>query len=685
MIHTRKILLLFFSFLFFINFSNGQIIEISGQVFVQNSRDQNGKVKTVKNVKIKSPYSKTVSTDTKGRFNLKLVNPKMDETIFFQVSKSGYEVIDLPNLKYTLMDKKDKLRIFIAPKGYMQKARFELTTSAKNALTTERERLLDLLAFGGKATDAAIRTINSRTGMKVYTAYDAEELLLQMHDDVEKNISLSAYELAIVNPDFASDDFLVAKSHYIQGDILEAVAILQDEIDEDKSIGDILSLIERNDDSAAIDNLLSTRALKIEQIKNNLMLQSIALHQNFRFKESNEVLVDLSNINTVAPTHKFSQFIERFDFYNITNPEVQEETPFVSNDSQTTPAKKTDSDNVNTLLEEKVKVTPPQKIASSDKEEMVKEEAIKKKNKIEYKTNPTKKIATTDVAIKNEGKQIENIIDNPSDSVNKIGTTTKTESIASSTTNNNVTNESAPTSYDILSSKGNNVESDKLTTTVTQVGESAPTIQPKETVATTTAAAPFSMSGAALSDFESILFFTKKTTAQWNSFIENEKTNDVVKTITKTASTSASTSINTTTSTPPQPSTSSTTTNNSEWVIVDYQPQTNSTSMIVEKTEPVVFEDNSIVVNDYRPIPAIKKTNTSKKVRSSISVPSTSRYAITKRTSLRKSPTAKSKVLKRLAVGTEMVIIEYVDKYWCKVILNGREGYVKSFLLEEAD
>ncbi len=685
MIHTRKILPLLFSFLFFINFSNGQNIEISGQVFIQNSRDQNGKVRTVKNVKIKSPYSKTVSTDSKGRFNLKLVNPKMDETIFFQVSKSGYEVIDLPNLKYTLMDKKTKLRIFIAPKGYMQKARLELTTSAINALTTEKERLLDLLAFGGKATNAAIKTINSRAGMKVYTAYDAEELLLQMHDDVEKNISLSAYELAIVNPDFASDDFLVAKSHYIQGDILETVAILQDEIDEDKSIGSILSLIERNDDSEAIDNLLSTRALKIEQIKNNLMLQSIALHQNFRFKESNEVLVELSNINTIAPTHKFTQFIERFDFYNITQPEIQEEIPFVSNDKQKIQIDYSDLGNVNALLEETIKVTPPQKIASSDKLEMVKEEAIKKKNKIEYKVDPAKKIATTDVAIKKEGGQIEKIIDNPSNSVNKIATTRKIESITSSTTNNNVTNEPAPTSYDILSSKGNNVESDKLTTTVTQVGESAPTIQPEETVATTTTAAPFSMSGAAMSDFESILFFTKKTTAQWNSFIENEKTNDVVKTITKTATTSASTTINTTTSTPLQPSTSSTTTNTSDWVIVDYQPQTNSTSMIVEKKEPVVFEDNSIVVNDFRPIPAIKKTNTSKKVRSSISVPSTSRYAITKRTSLRKSPTAKSKVLKRLAVGTEMVIIEYVDKYWCKVILNGREGYVKSFLLEEAD
>jgi len=647
MIHTRKTLLLFFSLLFIINFSNGQTIDITGQVFVQNSRDENGKIKMVKNVKIKSPYSKTVSTDVKGRFSLKLIDADPNETIFFQVNKSGYEVIDVQNLKYTLIDKKTKLRIFIAPKGYMQKTRLNLTNSAINALDTEKERLLDLLVFGGKATDAAIKTINSRTGIKVYTAYEAEELLLQMYEDVKKNIRYSAYELAVVNPDFASDDFLVAISHYLQGDILEAVAILQDEIDEDESIEDILSIIREGKNSTAISHILTNRERKVEQIKNNLMLQSIALQQNYRLKESNEVLIELSNINTVAPTQKMSKFIETVDFYDVTKSAQDKDTPLVNNNSAPTSTDKTNSNNANILSEEVVKVTPPQEIIPNDATPIAKKEEVKK-DRIQYKVSPTKKIVTTDIPLKNKEKKVEKIIDNQPRATKKIATATKKEiltkkeNLASSTTNNTVPNEPIPTSYDILSSKGNDNESLKQTTTVTQIVETPPSIQPTENTATTTA--------------------TTKATAPFTaaSSQKNTITNSNI------------------------PTTSPTPSNDNDWVIVDYQPQTNSTSMIVETTKPVVIENNnSVIVEDYRPIPTVKKSKKVKDVRRT--VPSSSRYAITKRTSLRQSPTAKSKVLKRLAVGTEMVIIEHIDKYWCKVILNGKEGYVKSFLLEEAD
>lgn len=60
-------------------------------------------------------------------------------------------------------------------------------------------------------------------------------------------------------------------------------------------------------------------------------------------------------------------------------------------------------------------------------------------------------------------------------------------------------------------------------------------------------------------------------------------------------------------------------------------------------------------------------------------------YKITKKTSLRQNATASSKVLKRLKVGTELKVIDQVDRYWCKAILNGQEGYVKVLLLEKVE
>ena len=64
--------------------------------------------------------------------------------------------------------------------------------------------------------------------------------------------------------------------------------------------------------------------------------------------------------------------------------------------------------------------------------------------------------------------------------------------------------------------------------------------------------------------------------------------------------------------------------------------------------------------------------------------PNYSAYKITKKTSLRQRATASSKVLKRLKVGTEVKVIDQVDRYWSKVILNGEIGYVKVLLLEKS-
>ena len=87
---------------------------------------------------------------------------------------------------------------------------------------------------------------------------------------------------------------------------------------------------------------------------------------------------------------------------------------------------------------------------------------------------------------------------------------------------------------------------------------------------------------------------------------------------------------------------------------------------------PVEIDRNSyIAVDEIIPIKKVTKAR------------SYSSQIVTKRTSLRKLPTASSKVLKRLAVGTKVKVIERVDKYWYRVTLNGREGFVKSFLLEK--
>jgi len=58
-------------------------------------------------------------------------------------------------------------------------------------------------------------------------------------------------------------------------------------------------------------------------------------------------------------------------------------------------------------------------------------------------------------------------------------------------------------------------------------------------------------------------------------------------------------------------------------------------------------------------------------------------YVLTKRTSLREAPDAQSRVISRMAVGTELILLEKTNKWWWKVSMGGWEGYAKAALLRK--
>lgn len=60
-----------------------------------------------------------------------------------------------------------------------------------------------------------------------------------------------------------------------------------------------------------------------------------------------------------------------------------------------------------------------------------------------------------------------------------------------------------------------------------------------------------------------------------------------------------------------------------------------------------------------------------------------STYEVTAATSLRAYPDSQSAVLKRLAIGEEIIMLDCPYKYWCKVISKGKIGWVKKHLLQE--
>ena len=69
----------------------------------------------------------------------------------------------------------------------------------------------------------------------------------------------------------------------------------------------------------------------------------------------------------------------------------------------------------------------------------------------------------------------------------------------------------------------------------------------------------------------------------------------------------------------------------------------------------------------------------------SASGPQPSDYILTKRTSLREAPSSQSKVISRMPVGTELLLLERTSEWWWRVSMGGWEGYVKAHLLKNKD
>ncbi|MFK8008990.1 MAG: SH3 domain-containing protein [Saprospiraceae bacterium] len=103
---------------------------------------------------------------------------------------------------------------------------------------------------------------------------------------------------------------------------------------------------------------------------------------------------------------------------------------------------------------------------------------------------------------------------------------------------------------------------------------------------------------------------------------------------------------------------------------------------IAEKVESEAAKAPSAAIQKEK---EIKKVNpkSERMVFNDVIEPNYPVYKITKKTSLRQQATASSKVLKRLKIGTKVKVIDQVDRYWSKVILNGKVGYVKVLLLEK--
>ena len=309
---------LIFIFTLLSYFSFAQTRKINGQVIIHNSKSENGKIKFVEGVKIKPLNSKYETySDGKGQFRLKLKGKFEGEPILVQVEKDGYEVVDYRDIHYFLIDKKPRLRIFLAETGYVKKVLKTLASLGTQAISNEKDDLLELLAFGGAATRDAVEKLEMRLGRNIVNAHDAEQLIKKLAIEIEGLVRLHSHELAVINPDYSSDKYQMAISAYRSGNHERALEKLQKEkvdIEVEKWYAEVDRF---GNNSKKIDAFISKNTQRIEQVKDNYVFQIIILQQIFRLKEASEVIEKLTKLNHLAPTQKRFDLIKRIDFFDV--------------------------------------------------------------------------------------------------------------------------------------------------------------------------------------------------------------------------------------------------------------------------------------------------------------------------------------------------------------------------------
>ena len=583
-------------------------VEITGQVFYHNSMDKFGKIKYVKNAKITTLHAKPTFSNSRGQFTLKFKGVNPDIPVFISVKKAGYEVVDEQNLQYFIKDKKSRLRVFLAEKGYVKKTRTALIASALKAHNEEKERLLDLLEFGGVAEKAAFKTIEKRTGRKLYTTHDAKAFIKEMSKEYLEHLSRYSYELAIINPDFASDTYFDAMNTYLQSDPEEAVAILQEE-DLDKSFQEISGMIDEvKDNSDQVKEVIDSRFRRIDQIRNNYAFQVISLQQYFRFKEANEVMEKLAKVNAMAPTHKSNKLMQEMQAFDVIDVFESEEKLVVENKPE-------------------IEVKPSSIKEQWTKENETKESKIKESEKTELQSY-SEPIAIDPSLIKKEAA---------------VPSISELESLQKNNTITNVIPEEKQetNSIEIISDKGSNQNVNEMITNVEQIA-----LEKKKKEVTKKDLSNKSLANASIDDFENILFFSNISAVEMISILEDEQEELMEKGEIKKMDTTTPKEVIKRDKLVKRPAPPAA-------VIIESTPEPAPQPKVIDKSDWLVFSD----------------------------IPEPSFYSITKRTSLRKTPNPKAKILKRLAVGTEMEFIKRIDKYWYQVRLDGRIGYVKSYRL----
>lgn len=293
----------------FFSLGFSQQINLTGQVSIHNSRYETGEIEYVQDAFIQAPFAGGTNSDSEGLFRLTFQGITAGETIRLRVEKDGLEIINRKEMNEVVLGRLQPVQIYLAPKGKLAQAQVELYNISRGALLQRHNQQIALLRKANAQSDSLIQALQQKLNTEISNRFEAEELLNQQLQDVQRRLPEMARKLATVNLDFVSDMYREAYEYLSKGKIELAIETLDEAVldEEARLIVERITIYRTGLDSLELAEELNLSALST--LVQSQVLQARILAEEEKHEEAAERYQEaLQNLVYITPTGEYPLF-----------------------------------------------------------------------------------------------------------------------------------------------------------------------------------------------------------------------------------------------------------------------------------------------------------------------------------------------------------------------------------------
>lgn len=305
-------------------------ILVSTNVFTQkiqqygNVKEINSNNKHISGVQVDFIDAVPTTSDNEGHFILHFSDKKYGQSIYLKEGfKKDFEVVNIKELRPSILNQTNELTILLCPAGYIDKKKAEYYNVSVKILNMEYTKQLTIL-------EQRLDRESANEG----ALYNQMKELREKYEITQDNAEELAEKFARVNYDDVSKSYKEALNQYQEGNLDEAITILNDTIIDIPKFQKEENKIKQQE--LAINNreqkYLQQRILLIDNIKLKADLHLLRLEPEVSDSLYNLVCrLDTGNFNNL---YQYVSFLYRYNYLNKAQLWIDKTMKIANNDLQ---------------------------------------------------------------------------------------------------------------------------------------------------------------------------------------------------------------------------------------------------------------------------------------------------------------------------------------------------------------